>query len=532
MKHQVHQGLPGTTRRAFLHQSSLALMGLAGAGIPGIGRASGGEILHFRNYMDVFSFDPLTSISFAEGLIYEAMYQKLLRFSPGGSWDTQLEAAEYFEQTDAIHYDFRLKPGQRFTNGYGELTADDVKFSFERHVDPALNAINAPDMGPLSHVEVHDRYSGTFVLRSPFAAFTSIAVAGSTGSILSRAAVNDVGGRYTTRPPCCSGPYTFKSWQAQRKTVLERNPLWAGREAPFAELHIYAMTDDKAAEMAYQAGQLDLAQISVETVDPFVRDTPPESSVRVLPSGRNFWLGMNQENAALEDIRVRRAIQYAVDVEAVVEAGWFGLASVSTGPIPEGMTGHRPMALIPPKGDPERSRALLREAGVALPLRLRLDVDNNARNLTAVQVMQWSLRKVGIEVEIHVQDASTFLTIGREDLGEQWRDVQLFFQNFVGSADPYYSMTWFISAQMGLWNWERFNNPEFDELNQRALATSDEAERSRIYGRMQDLMEESGCYRFVTNGVMPTIVRNGINPVFRPDGYPILRDCRPAAGIG
>jgi peptide/nickel transport system substrate-binding protein len=282
--------------------------------------------------------------------------------------------------------------------------------------------------------------------------------------------------------------------------------------------------------MAFEAGQLDCAQISVETVGPFERDMPPGSSILVQPSGRNFWLGMNQENPALADIRIRRAIQYAIDVEAVVEAAWFGLARVSTGPIPEGMTGHREKSLIPPRGDPDRARALLKEAGVALPLRLRLDSTNKARDVTAVQVMQWSLGKVGIEVEIRAQDAGTFITIGRQDLGDQWREVQLFMQDFVGMSDPYYSMPWFTSEQMGLWNWERFNNEEYDRLNRLALATSDEAERSRMYWRMQDLMEESGCYRFITNGVMPNIIRNSIEPAFRPDGYPLYRKFRPSNG--
>jgi peptide/nickel transport system substrate-binding protein len=528
---RAHPRTPDPCRREFLKRSTLALVGLAGGGIANISGAGQDRVLHIRNYMDVFSLDPLTSVSFAEGIIFGAIYRNLLQFEAGDSWDTRLDAAESFEQTDPTHYAFRLKPGQMFTNGYGEMTADDVKFSFERQVDPAMNAINAPDMGPLNHVDVHDRYSGTFVLRSPYAAFAAIAVAGPTGAILSRKAVEDVGGRYTTQPPCCSGPYRFRYWQAQRKTVLERNPQWPGKEAPFAEIHLYAMIDDKAAEMAFEAGQLDCAQISVESVGPLKRHLPPDSSVLVLPSGRNFWLGMNQENPALADIRVRRAIQYGVDVEAVVEAGWFGLASVSTGPIPEGMTGHRSKALVPPTGDPELSRALLREAGVTLPLQLRLDVPSIARDLTAVQVMQWSLKKVGIEVDIRAQDSSTFLTIGRQDLGDRWRDVQLFLQNFVGMADPYYSMTWFISAQMGLWNWERFDNAEFDELNDQALATSDEAERSRIYWRMQDLMEESGCYRFVTNGVMPTIVRNNVEPAFRPDGYAVLREFRASPAV-
>ena len=519
---------PHATRRAFLQKSSLALMALAGSGIPGIGWTVHGNTLHIRNYQDVSSLDPLTSLSAADGIISSAINQNLLQFKSNGTWDTHFDAAESFEQIDATHYKFRLKPGQMFSNGYGEMTADDVKFSFERMVDPAMNAINRPDMGPLSHVEAHDRYSGSFVLNSPYAAFIPVAVAGPTGAILSRKAVTAVGGRFTTDPPCSSGPYTFKSWQVQRKTVLARNPLWTGRQAAFEEIHVYAMPDPKTAEMAFEAGELDCARISVETVAPFKKDMPLDSSIRVLPSARNYWLGMNQEHPALTDIRIRRAIQYAVDVEAVVEAAWFGLANVSTGAIPEGMTGHRASALIPPSGNPEKAKELLAEAGVTLPLRLRLDVNNAALELTAVQVMQWSLRKVGIEVEIYAQDSSTFLTIGREDMGDQWQDVQLFMQSFTGMADPYYSLTWFISDQLGLWNWERFSNEEFDRLNDLALATTDEAERSRMYHRMQDLMEESGCYRFITNSVMPQIYRNTIKPAFRADGYAMLRDIRPA----
>jgi len=530
MNRKVHQQLPDPSRRAFLQQSSVALLGLAGGSIPGVSWAVHGDTLHIRNYMDVSSLDPVSSVSTAEGLIGGAIYQNLLQFRPGSVWGTELDAAEIVEQIEPTRYYFRLKPGQMFTRGYGEMTADDVKFSFERLVDPAMNAINRPDMGPLSHVEVHDRYSGTFVLDTPYAAFTLIALAGPNGAILSRSAVTAVGGRFTTTPPCGSGPYAFKYWEAQRKTVLERNPLWTNSRAPFEEIHIYAMTDDKAAEMAFEAGQLDCAQISVETVGPFERDMPPDSSIIVKPSGRNFWLGMNQDNPALTDIRVRRAIQYAIDVEAVVEAAWFGLAKVSTGPIPEGMTGHRPKALIPPRGDPEKARALLKEAGVVLPLHLRLDCTNKARDVTAVQVMQWSLGKVGIDVEIHPQEPGTYLTIGRQDLGDQWRNIQLFMQDFVGMSDPYYYVPWFTSEQMGLWNWERFSNEEFDRLNRLALATSDEAERGRMYRRMQDLMEASGCYRFLTNGIMPNIVRNSIEPAFRPDGYPLYRHFRPANG--
>ena len=500
---------------------------MAGA-LPDVSWAQRENQLHIRNYADLRSLDPPFSFSGAEDIVEHSIYQNLLQFKTDGTWDTELDAAEYFESIDDRHYAFRLKKGQMYNNGFGEMTADDVKFSFERVIEPSNNAPNAPDMGTLSHVEVHDRYSGTIVLHSPYAAFVSVGVASWTGSILSRKAVESVGGRFSTQPPCCSGPYFFKSWQAMRKTVLEKNPNWKGPEAAFDEIHLYALTDNKAAEMAFEAGQLDCSQISVESAQPLKQDPPPNSYIEVLPSSRNYWIGMNQSNPALADIRVRQAIQWAIDVEAVVEATWFGLADPSTGPIPEGMLGHRGASLIPPQGNADKARLLLAEAGVDLPLRLRMDVNSDTLELTAVQVIQWSLKKVGIEIDIHTQDNSTFMSLGSEAAGEQWQDIQLFMQSFIGSSDPYYSLVWFISKQMGLWNWERFANQEFDQLNDQALAITDEAKRDRMYQRMQDLMEESGCYRFISNGVMPNIIRKSIRPAFSPDGYPVLRGFRPA----
>jgi peptide/nickel transport system substrate-binding protein len=511
-------------RRDFLRRSSLAGLAIASS-LPKVSWSVHGDQLHVRNYFDISSLDPSFSLSGGDSFIQRVIFQNLLQFKTDGTWGTELDAAEYFEAIDDTHYAFRLKRGQMFNNGFGEMTADDVKFSFERIIDPDLNAINAIEMGTLSHVEVHDRYSGTIVLKSPYAAFIPIAVA--DYGILSRKAVESVGGRFSTQPPSCSGPYLFREWQAKRKTVLEKNPLWEGPEAAFEEIHIYAMTDAKAAEMAFEAGQLDCAEISVESVEPFKENMPPDSHLELYPSGRNYWLGMNQSNPALEDLRIRQAIQYAIDAEAVVEATWFGLAEPSMGPVPRGMLGCRERTLIPARGDVDKAKSLLEEAGVELPLRLRLDVNSDALERTAVQVIQWSLKNVGIEVDIHTQDSGTFLSLGQEAAGDQWQDIQLFFQSFLGAADPYYSLVWFISEQMGLWNWERFSNEEFDRLNELAMASSDEAERNGMYQRMQDIMEESGCYRFICNGVMPQIIRNTIEPAFTPDGYGLLRGFRP-----
>ena len=174
--------------RAITSANGSKLAGLAIAGsLPDISWAVRGDQLHVRNYFDISSLDPPFSLSGGDLFIQRAIFQNLVQFKTDGTWDTELDAAEYFEAIDDTHYAFRLKRGQMFSNGFGEMTADDVKFSFERIIDPDLNAINAIDIGPLSHVEVHDRYSGTIVLKSPYSVFVPIAVAGY--GILSRKAV-------------------------------------------------------------------------------------------------------------------------------------------------------------------------------------------------------------------------------------------------------------------------------------------------------------------------------------------------------
>ena len=79
---------------------------------------------------------------------------------------------------------------------------------------------------------------------------------------------------------------------------------------------------------------------------------------------------------------------------------------------------------------------------------------------------------------------------------------------------------------MGIWNWERFSNKEFDHLHELAMSSSDPLERDRMYQCMQHLMEASGCYRFLTHGLEPVLYRDHIDPVFRADGYPIYAQFR------
>lgn len=510
-------------RRDFLRNTTLLTLGAASGIFPRAGWSVENDELHIRNYSDVKSLDPALMFSGSEGLIGNSIYLSLVQFKPGDTWEWQLDAAEYFEQIDATHLAFRLRPGIQFTNGFGEMTAEDVKYSLERVIDPAMNSPNAGDLGTFSHVEVTGRYSGTIVLKSPFAAFIPIGLCAATGSIVSKKAVESVGGSYEIEPPCCSGPYRFANWQAQRKTVLERNPDWTGPTPPFRQIHVYAMTDVKAAELAYEAGELDCTQVAIESIDVFRQKMPPQSRLDVFGSLRYYWLGINRDHPKLQDIRIRQAIQYGVDVEAVIEAAWFGLATPATGIIAPGLVGHRERADIPLNGDPEVARRLLREAGVKPPLKLKLSLAADALELTAGQVIQWSLGKIGIDVELEPQDNATLITMGHESAGDRWKDIEMHLMSFFMLGDPYYATEWFVSEQVGIWNWERFRSEEFDRLHKVALALTDPAERDPLYQRMQHLMEASGCYRFLAHSVEAMMTRKWVDPAYRADGYPMYR---------
>ncbi|WP_164744622.1 oligopeptide/dipeptide ABC transporter ATP-binding protein [Nioella ostreopsis] len=126
--------------------------------------------------------------------IQGAIYNKLIQYTPGRDWGWQLDAATMIEQVDDTHINFVLRDDIGFTNGFGAMSAEDVKFSFERIIDDALESTNRPDWGPLSHVEVTGERTGTIVLNNAFQPLWSITLPYIAGNIVSKNAFGSVGG--------------------------------------------------------------------------------------------------------------------------------------------------------------------------------------------------------------------------------------------------------------------------------------------------------------------------------------------------
>jgi peptide/nickel transport system substrate-binding protein len=513
------------TRRLLLQ----SIGGLAAASARArLGAAREPNLLRVRAAADLQVLDPAHRKAQAEGDILRCIFPRLIEWRTGDEWGWRLGAAAAVEQDGPLRVRFTLRPGIMFTGGFGELTADDVKFSYERITDPAEASEYRDDFAALERVEVVDRYAGAIVLKQPFAPLWTSTLPSASGCIVSRAAVMQAGGRFTTVPPATAGPYRIAEWRPKQRLTLARDPAWNGPPGGYEEIRILPIEDEKAAELAFDAGEVDYTAISVSSILNYRATEDRAVHLSEKSSLDYVWLGMNTAAPPFDDLRVRRAVQRAIDVDQVLEAAYFGVAQRATGIIAPGLIGHRPQLLGDPTPNLEEAQALLAEAGLASGFACALDIEAKAERLLAAQVIQANLAAIGISAEINQHDSGTFWSLGSEAAGNDWRALQLILQKYGMQPDPAFATAWFTPEQVGIWNWERFANEEFGALHRQAMVATDPAARDPMYRRMQDLMEVSGAYVFLTHEVNAAVFRDTLAPALLPDGGVVLPEFRVA----
>jgi peptide/nickel transport system substrate-binding protein len=302
-------------------------------------------------------------------------------------------------------------------------------------------------------------------------------------------------------------------WVPKQKIVLKATDGWKGAKPVFQEVHFTPVEDDKPAELAFEAGELDLTAISTETAARYLKTPPAHGKLTDLPGPFYSWMGMNTDHPLLKDAKVRKAIQRAVDVDAVLQAAYAGIAPKAFGVIPIGVLGHRDSSKYSYK--PDEARALLKDAGVT-NLSLELKTLNQTDRLAAAQVIQANLADVGVEVKIIPLDSGPFWNLGLESKGDDWKNLQLWIMQYRTSPDPADAIQWFLKDQVGVWNWERWSDPEFEDLWKKGLVETDTTKRATAYVRMQEIMEDTGAYLWLTFNPMYYVHAETVKPGFDP----------------
>jgi len=468
------------------------------------GAAQGDDTLSIRarNGDDMVTLDPAFYTGNEETVIDLAIYSKLIRYTPGGE-DLALDAAEWYELSDdGLELEFRLREGIQFHHGYGEMTAEDVKFSFERFLDE--DSPYASDWATLREVEVIDRYSGRIILDDVHAPLVNSVLPFTMGSIVSKAAFEDRGERFATNP-VGSGPYYFAQWDPNQRMVLERFDEYYGEQPDFRRIEILPIVDPQIAEFSFDAGELDMTQIAFDSIPRY--ENEPGVEVLVVDTLRYYWLGFNTQAEPFDDIRVREAVRYAVNVDEVLAGAFSSVPNRANTLLAPSILGHWEEA-PEYEANVERAMELLAEAGFEDGFSTMITTDDVPEHQLSAAIIQQQLARIGIDAQINIVQ-EIYETVGQGDT------PGMHFASFSAVLDPGYWFEWFTCNQIGNWNYWKWCDEEFDQLKQEAERTAEPEERQWRYERMQEIIDEAVTAVWITNGATVYVYRSDeVDPSF------------------
>ena len=502
-----------TNRRAFLKTAGATLAGLITA--PNFAFAADGDTLRIRLDGDLQVLDPWGNLGAIDEVIPRCTTVALIRFGDTRDGNKLYNwGAETYEWTSDTTIAFTLRDGLMWNKGFGPVTTEDVKYSFERIA--GSDSPWAYQFEKLDHVEIIDARSGIIHLTEAFRPFEIIALAYYGGHIVCKAAVEAVGGKYTTEIPAECGPFLMDSWEQGQKVTLITNPGWNGPKPDFAKIEIYIVVDDQAAQLAYEADAFDYTRLAVSATKSIEAAMPDGATLIKAPSSRYAWLTINIAAPQLQDLRVRQAIQYAYDGDAVLLGAFDGLTTRAAGVVQPTTPYAREKNLI--ARDVEKAKALLADAG-ADGLTLQLNVQTDSTSQTIALIVQASLAEAGITVDIIPTEDAAYWTLGDKTQGDGYKSLELVLMSFAGGIEPTENLVWFRPDQIGVWNWSGFDSPEYEDLYQQAQREADVARRKAICNRMEDLMELSGGFVFICFEPFVAIHDSNLKPVILSDGY-------------
>jgi len=442
--------------------------------------AKPGGILRIGGERDAGDLDPHTSRIGWDINIMQNVYSGLVR--AGTDILPQPDLATRWEFKTPRRLEFTLRQGVKFHNGR-EVTAEDVKYSLERILDPKVPAAYASTIATIESIETPSKYLVVLNLKRPDAAIvTNLSLA--SMAIVAKEAVKPmpVG---LKEEMMGSGPYMFKEHIKGQRLVLVKNPNYYEKGKPLLDqIHFIPLIDETARTNALRAGQVDF----IEPVPPKDVGALRRDSRIVVTGGPNLSfvaISLNTSKKPFDDARVRRALAYAIDRKEMIEKAFDGFAQPLLGPplIPPYWAGNKETYY---ELDRERAKRLLAEAGYPDGLKTTLRIGTTSYHAAFAAVVQSELKKVGIEVTIQASDQASANRAWIEGNFEMY-PIRWWGSDFV---DPDGAFTPLFTCK-GTYNNSRFCDPELDKLLSKGLEVTSIEDRRVAYGiAMKRLAEQ------------------------------------------
>lgn len=320
--------------------------------------------LRIRFGSDISVLDPAKIFQVENQSVAAHVYNGLVKYDQATNEIVPDLAHSWEISPDAKAYTFKLRENVKFHKGFGTLTSDDVRFSFERVLDPATgSAYRGQVAGIIESIETPDANTVRFVLAAPNAGFLHKVTAFNQGWIVSRKAVTEKGDKYTL-DPIGTGPFSFERWTAGSEVRLTANPDYFEGAPKVQQVIMRVIRDESVAAIALERGEIDIFfGLQQPEVIERLRAT---NGVKVVDraASNTVNLVLNSTIKPLDDVRVRRAIAHAINRKALIDGFFRGTKYEAFTPLTDAFpenTKDVPQYAY----DPDKARALLKEAGVS-----------------------------------------------------------------------------------------------------------------------------------------------------------------------
>ena len=470
-----------------------------------VGSGQPGGTLRVALPSDAVTLDPAMFTDIYSSFVSSQIHEPLFTVDFDGHIVPGL--AEKLDQPDPTTYLITLRRGVQFQNG-DELTADDVKFSFDRVMDPATGSPRAwrltDAIESRDQIQIVDRYTISLKLKRPFAPFLERLTEASS-FVLNRDAVEAAAGDYG-RHPAGTGPFKLVEWRTGEQLILERNPDYWGDRAKLDRIVFRPIPDSGTRVAELESGGVDYA-ISVPAEE--VARLRDEGKVQVLTADaiNVFYLAYNTRKAPLTNVALRQAINYAIDRQEIVAKLYNGLGQVAISPLSPLSWAFNPN-VERYDYDPAEARERLQAAGGPPDQALELAFNQIPETSRVAERIQAQLKdNLGLKVVLKPMEFGALLSYIKSG-----NDHQMFLLSWSGTVDPDGVLSpMFHSKSFGAaGNRAFYKNERVDELLTAAQGTLDQAERQRMYVEVQELILKDAPWLPIRQGVILAALRPNV----------------------
>ena len=454
---------------------------------------AGGKPITFVEGTDVTTLDPTLVSDTPTWTAINLLYDTLVTWDPNMKL-VPLLAAKWATSDDRKTWTFDLRPGVKFSDG-SPFNAEAVKYSVERTLKPETGSVvRAIFEGIVDKVEPGGENQVKITTKNPYPDLLTV-LASPSAAMYSPSATEKYDVKEYGRNPVGTGPYMVKEWTTGERLVMVPNPSFWGEKPRTPQITYRPIPEAATRAALLRTGEADIV---VKLPPEEIRNLESAPNVDVLRLDSmyqiSFELHVEKDDPPLKDKRVRQALNYAVDKEAISKSILQDLGAPIRSPFGPGIDFR--VEQEPYKYDPARAKQLLTEAGYPNGFKMELwsPQGRYLKDGEISEAVQGYLKAVGIDAGLRIWEWAPYTQAVRQDATRQ--------AMMLGRATPgadFFVTRLFTKGAIGQFNSTGFTTEKTEDLIPKARSTFDESERAQLYREIQATVWDEAPWIFLYN---------------------------------